>query len=332
MLFLGARVGLEVGITELLERGVGIDLCGGETAVSEQRLDGVDVGAVIEHLGGKSVSENVWRVLLERRYLAHARTNNLVYLIHGDTDPFVAEEERLSGRIGESELLVAQGLIGLHPLRQLVSKGNDTLFAALAEDADLTELEVDVAVTQSRQFGFAHACLVQYIDDKTVAHREEIVRIIHSFLRQLHLGLLEEDGERFVHLGGDDCPRDVLVHITNAQHEAPERAEGRQFTPNGTGFFAGIQQTDHPVLDISIGDQAGVEERGGYMEIQAELLQILLVRLHRQFGVVALDGDIVDELADHTSLPMPSCFSKGNRPNNSASIASVIFWKSAGLP
>ena len=54
--FFGTRMGLLVGGFELLEGGVSIDLRGGETAVSEEGLDGVDVCTVVEHLRGEGVS------------------------------------------------------------------------------------------------------------------------------------------------------------------------------------------------------------------------------------------------------------------------------------
>ena len=49
-------MGLLVGGFELLEGGVSIDLRGGETAVSEEGLDGVDVCTVVEQLCGEGVS------------------------------------------------------------------------------------------------------------------------------------------------------------------------------------------------------------------------------------------------------------------------------------
>ena len=52
-------MGLEVGIAELVEGGVGVDLGGGEVGVTEEGLDGVDVGAVVEELHGERVAEDV---------------------------------------------------------------------------------------------------------------------------------------------------------------------------------------------------------------------------------------------------------------------------------
>ena len=49
-------MGLLVGGFELLEGGVSIDLRGGETAMPEEGLDGVDVCTVVEHLRSEGVS------------------------------------------------------------------------------------------------------------------------------------------------------------------------------------------------------------------------------------------------------------------------------------
>ena len=96
-LFFGARVSLVVGGFELLEGGVGIDLRSGEAAVSEEGLDGVDIGSVVEHLGCERMAEDVWRVFLERRHLPHARTNNSVDIADRGFTASVVDKERLVG-------------------------------------------------------------------------------------------------------------------------------------------------------------------------------------------------------------------------------------------
>ena len=62
----------------LLESGVGIDLCGCKAGMPEQTLDGTYIRAVVEHRGGKSMPQDVGRVLLERGYLPHARADYIV--------------------------------------------------------------------------------------------------------------------------------------------------------------------------------------------------------------------------------------------------------------
>ena len=60
-----AGVGVLVGLLDLFEGGVGIDLRGGETGVAEQGLDSADIRTVIEHRGGKSMSQDMRGMFLQ---------------------------------------------------------------------------------------------------------------------------------------------------------------------------------------------------------------------------------------------------------------------------
>ena len=49
-----------VGLLEALPRHVGVDFGGAEVAMSQKFLYGVDVGALVEQMGGEAVTEYVW--------------------------------------------------------------------------------------------------------------------------------------------------------------------------------------------------------------------------------------------------------------------------------
>src|SRR5271169_5111487 len=55
----GARVGLVVTVAQPLGRNVGVNLGSAETAVAEQLLDAADVGACVQEVGRKAVSQRV---------------------------------------------------------------------------------------------------------------------------------------------------------------------------------------------------------------------------------------------------------------------------------
>src|SRR5260370_14846362 len=56
----GAGVGLVVDLHQLADGGVGVLLRGGKRAVAEELLNGAQVGAVGQEMGGKSVAEGMW--------------------------------------------------------------------------------------------------------------------------------------------------------------------------------------------------------------------------------------------------------------------------------
>lgn len=78
VILFAARVCRVVCPLYLLESGVGIDLCRCEAGMPEQTLDGTYIRAVVEHRGGKSMPQDVGRVLLERGYLSHACADDIV--------------------------------------------------------------------------------------------------------------------------------------------------------------------------------------------------------------------------------------------------------------
>ncbi len=53
------RVGRLVDFLELGETDLGVDLCGSQLLMAEHGLDEPDVGAVLQHVGGAGVAEQV---------------------------------------------------------------------------------------------------------------------------------------------------------------------------------------------------------------------------------------------------------------------------------
>ena len=151
---------LAVGFLDLLEGGVGIDLRGSKAAMPEQVLNGADVGAVVEHSGGKGVSEHVGRVLLERRDLSHPIPD---YGINGSGihrhDCSVASHGGKQMVVGRLET-VAYLLIRFDIGHQSFADRYYTFLAALTEHAYLPLFEVDIAIGESHQFGATHTGLV----------------------------------------------------------------------------------------------------------------------------------------------------------------------------
>ena len=71
-------MGLLVGLLYLFKGCMGIDLCCREAGVPQQGLDGTDIRTVVEHRGGKGVSEHVRGVLLQGGHLAHTPAYHLI--------------------------------------------------------------------------------------------------------------------------------------------------------------------------------------------------------------------------------------------------------------
>ena len=59
LLFYGAGVGFVVDFSHVVGGDVGVDLGGDEVGVAEEFLDGAEVGAVVEEVGGEGVAQGV---------------------------------------------------------------------------------------------------------------------------------------------------------------------------------------------------------------------------------------------------------------------------------
>ena len=88
---------LLMDVPELLYGIMGINLGGGQTAVSQQLFDRVQVCPVIHQVGGKTMSEHVWTFLIKRTGFSQ----HLVYQCPGIPRikllPFFSYQQRFPG-------------------------------------------------------------------------------------------------------------------------------------------------------------------------------------------------------------------------------------------
>ena len=77
---------------------VGVDLSRGERCVSEQALDGVEVGPVVEHVGGEGVPEHVGRTFGRRHLSVEHAVHHAVYELVVYRAAVGPDEECVGGR------------------------------------------------------------------------------------------------------------------------------------------------------------------------------------------------------------------------------------------
>ncbi len=314
IVFIAARVCRVVGTLYLLEGGVGIDLRGCETGVPQQTLDGTYIRAVVEHRGGKSMPQDVWRVLLERGHLPHARADDIVKRCRCHSIPiavsmFLHKKRATRGRACQD--VVSRLAIVVDCSDKVAADGYNTFLTPLAEDAYLCLRGVHIAVSEPEHLGTTHARLVEHLDDEVVAEcleafdRVFLIRVepvATQAFEVLHLALTEEDGQRLVRLGGDDCAGNVHADQPHTQHELVETAQGRQPTLDTTGRqVLLVEHVHHPQAHVIIRDILRVK----FLYINAQELapraQVVVVLAHGSRRIPFLNGDIVEELLYHIS-------------------------------
>ncbi len=312
--FIATRVCRVVGALYLLEGGVGIDLRGCETGVPEQTLYGTYIRAVVEHRGGKSMPQNVWRVLLEGGYLAHTCTDDVVERCRRHGIPiavsmFLHKKRATRGRACQD--VVSRLTIVIDCSDKVAANGYDAFLTPLTKDAYLRLRGVHIAVGEPEHLGTAHARLVEHLDDEVVAEcleafdRVFLIRVelvATQAFEVLHLALAEEDGQGFVSLGGDDGAGDIHADQPHTQHKLVETAQGRQPTLDATGRqVLLVEHVHHPQAHVIIRDILRVK----FLYINAQELapraQVVMVLTHGSRRITLLNGDIVEELLYHIS-------------------------------
>ena len=74
---------------------MGVDLGGAEVGVAQQLFDGVDVGALVEQVGGKAVAEDVRADAVGLRHGAHILLDGFADVVPGERGAVSPDEKDL---------------------------------------------------------------------------------------------------------------------------------------------------------------------------------------------------------------------------------------------
>src|ERR1700739_4207693 len=137
------RMVLGVQLLQPLACYVGVDLGGGQIAVTEQHLHHAQVGAVVEQMGGKGVPQSVRREFLADAGLARVTLDDVPEGLarHAIATP---GREQVVGLALEQDLAARAAREFLERAHRLLAERNQPLAIALAEDPDDALVEVDL--------------------------------------------------------------------------------------------------------------------------------------------------------------------------------------------
>ena len=241
-----AGMGLLVGVLELGEGGVGIDLRGGHAFVAEQTFDGFEVGAVVEHDGGEGVAQDVGRTLGGGGDHGEVGLDDVTHAVGSEAAALWRGEEgqgiggHIPGALGE---VSREGLV------HFGTEGHDAVLVALTQDAHLAALHADAIEVHPDEFGDAESAAVEGEQDKVVAVPLEGVRKGDVVEQAVHLGLAQE-GRKTAGLAGiGNEAHGVGLNDTDEQEvakETPQRAHG---TAQRLGLYAALRLVGHPQAD-----------------------------------------------------------------------------------
>jgi len=136
---------------EAAEGEVGVDLGGGDVGVAEEELDGAQVCAVLDHVGGATVAQGV------RAGAAVAAFDEDPEGLAGEWHP--AQGEKKLGAVcgvglgaDAGEVRPAFAEIDVEGFDGFVAEGDDAFFVAFAADEDAAEVEREVAGREAGDF------------------------------------------------------------------------------------------------------------------------------------------------------------------------------------
>lgn len=160
-------------MAEELDVEVGVYLGGDDALVTEHLLDGTEAGATFQEVGGKRVTEGMRGDSLRDACC-------LCQLLDDSEDHHTGE---LGAAAVQKEIIFVVWFDGhlvaaLQPEMYLLDRDgrqrHKTLFASLAVDTHVAEVEIDIRQFQVDQFGDTKARAIEGLDDGEVAVSERL--------------------------------------------------------------------------------------------------------------------------------------------------------------
>jgi hypothetical protein len=163
-------MGRLVHLLELHDRHPRVDLRRAQVGVSEQRLDEAHIGAVLQHVRGAGVTEQVAGTVQRTGHLHPRQLRAVDRLLDDPRELLAGQSQSLPG---EEQRVRFAVLIGAHlvaipgkPRQSPVADRHHAVLPALAlPDQHRAARGVDVGQVQRDQFGAPHAGAVQRLED-----------------------------------------------------------------------------------------------------------------------------------------------------------------------
>lgn len=247
-----ARVMLEYLAAEHTAIDVGIDFGGADALMSEHTLNGAEVGATLEKVGGKRVAEGVGADGLLQPDAGGQLFDDMenhdagdIFAEAGDEDEiFVTGLDAGKVAVGEIEIELLDGAGG---------DRDEALFAALALHADEAFGKVEVRELKVAKFGDSKTTTIKRLENGAVSLTlgsaavdagDEAVNLLHSE----HLGQVE------AYLGGLEQFGGVGIKVIVEHEESIEGTDAREDARLRTRMDTDVAQTGRKGLKIGCGD------------------------------------------------------------------------------
>ena len=241
-------MGLVIHFFQLLESGVGVDFCGGQALMSEQFLDGLQVGIVVEHCCGKRVAEHMWAVALlccdHRQVLLDDASD--FYRCHTVSASFVQEEVcALHAVLGGEVITLCE--VASQAVAVLIAVRDDALLISLPCDLELHLIQIDILVCKADELGEPYARSIECEQNHAVALTDVVRTEEVSVEEAVHLCLADVGGQLLLSLRPLHVVDRVAGDEASPQQELVEGAEGTEASLYACGDVAAIHHLHYPL-------------------------------------------------------------------------------------
>ncbi len=244
----GQGVGLIVDGHEVVQRDARVALGGGELGVAEEFLDGAEVGAVAEQVGGVGVTESMG---------VEAGVAVGEEAVFFDEQLDAAGGETGAAAVDEQSILLcrADGEVKVERFGGFRGVGHEAFLAALAADAEPAFGAVEVFEVEADALADAEAAAVEEFEDGVVAFG------LVLFDDGDHLLFGGNGGEGLGEFGGEQELGGVIGVPAHLEAVLQQAADGGDLFAEGGGVLLVAIEFSEPAPEV--GQMDGFEGGGG---------------------------------------------------------------------
>src|SRR3954454_13655935 len=172
----GAGVGAEVDLLEAVAREVRVHLRGGDVGVAEHLLDGAEVAAAGEQVGGEAVAQGMRAHLAGEAGVAGVALDDLVEPLAGQRAAAEVDEEPRLVAVAD-QLRAAAAQVAVDRGDRLPPQRHQPLLRALAASAQYPLAQIDVPQLEPDRLRGAQAARVHHLEQGAVAQRRRLAAL-----------------------------------------------------------------------------------------------------------------------------------------------------------
>lgn len=235
-------------LTEELDVEVCIDLCGDDALMAQHLLDGTETGASLQEMSRERVTKGVWR----DGFGDACRLSEL--FDHGEDH----DTSQLSTATVEKEEVFVMWFDGhlvatLQPKTYLLDRDgrqrHKTLFASLAVDTHVSEVEIDIGNLKIDKFRDTQSRTIERLNDGEIAMSKRL-REVDALLYPLNLLHGKHRWEVFRYGGLLKQLGGVVGAFSRHHKETEEGMETGNDTCLRTGLNANLVEKDQIILQV----------------------------------------------------------------------------------